>query len=301
MPRKRPDRRIPQTNEELLSDRLDRIEASRKVVSVDLGLGLKDPEPENAAEFLADEFDRKGFGDAAATITRIIWGPDPLVDQCPQLRASLDRFGREDYAEAAAENIRRNGYKAIDNTLIQRSLQTAIAKFGVEQVAAAFRARILSIPFRTVEVDASDSPETELGGFSVLTECIEQNERPGMAYRFFAQAVLDRYGWRGYTPVTLANGDIVKAGTLMLGEITLERLEVRTKRLNALAASELDGLASNQVADQESALRKLRDEGYMTNGIAPLEVGESLTYPGVESSQYAGHSGVRVTREAAGA
>lgn len=298
MSRKPLNPRVQQTNEEILADRVDRIEAGRKVVGVDLGLGLKAPDPENATEFLADEFDRKAFGDEAATITRIIWGPDPLIDQCPQLRAALDRYGREDYAEAAGENIRRNGHKGIDNPLIQRSLQRAIAKFGVDAVADAFRARILSIPFRTVEVDASDTFDTELGGSSVLSECIAQNERPGMAYRFFSQPCLDRYGWRGYTPVKLASGDIVKAGTLFLGEITFERLDVRRRRLAQAAAEALDGLSDNHVAGQENELRKLRDAGYQTTGIAAMGVGENLTFPGVESSEYAGQSGVHLSREA---
>jgi hypothetical protein len=286
------------TNEQILADRVERIEANRRVVAVDLGLGLKEKDPESATEFLADEFDRKAFGDETATITRIIWGPDPLIDQCPQLRAALDRYGRQDYAEAAAENIRRAGHKGIDNPLIQRSLERAIMKFGVEAVADAFRARILGIPFRTVEVDASDTFDTEVQGSSVLSECIEQNERPGMAYRFFAQAVLDRYGWRGYTPVRLASGDIVKAGTLFLGEITLERLDVRRRRLAAAANDALEGLSLDQVAGQENELRKLRNDGYMTNGIAPMGVDENLTFPGVESSQYAGKSGVHLSREA---
>jgi hypothetical protein len=285
------------TNDQILADRAERIEANRKVVSVDLGLGLTKEKPASAAAFLADEWDRKAFGDQPNTITRIIWGPHPLVDQFPQLRASLDRYGREDYAEAAGENIRRNGHKGVDNPLMQRSLQRCINEFGVEAVAQAFRSQILAIPFRTVEVDASDTLDTELGGFSVLTEWVEQHERPGMAYRFFSQACVDRYGWRGYTPVREANGDISKAGTLMGGEISLERLEQRTRKLNAAAASELDGLAVNQVASQENELRKLRDDGYLTTGIAPMAVGESRTFPGVESSGYAGQSGIDVTRE----
>ncbi len=290
---------VQESNEQILADRVERIEKRRKVVSVDLGLGLKDPEPENATEFLADEFDRKAFGDEAATIKRIIWGPDPLIDNCPELRASLDRYGLEDYAAAAGENIRRVGAKGVPNPLMQRSLEGGIRRFGVEAVAAAFEARILRIPSRTVEVDASDQFDPEIMGSSVLSECIEQNQRAGMAYRFFATAVLDRYGWRGYTPVKLANGEIVKAGTLFLGEITLERLDIRRRRIAGAAAEAIEGLADNQVAGQENELKRLRDDGYNAQGIAAMKIGESLAYPGVESSQYgAGKTGIEFSREA---
>src|ERR1039458_5852709 len=88
---------VQASNEKLLAERVARIEAARPI-GIDLDLGLKPKEPENAVEFLADEFDRRAFGEPVATIKRIIWGPDSLVDQCPELRAALDEYGREDYA-----------------------------------------------------------------------------------------------------------------------------------------------------------------------------------------------------------
>jgi hypothetical protein len=297
--RKKLDDPVQAMNEKLLADRVERIEKARPV-GVDLDLGLKPKPAENAVEFLADEFDRRAFGDQVATIKRIIWGPDPLVDQCPELRAALDEHGLEDYAAAAAEAIRRLGSKAVPNPLMQRSLAGAITRFGKEAVADAFAARILRIPFREVEIDASDTLDMDVMGSSVLTECIQQNERPGMAYRFFSQGCLDRYGWRGYTPVKLGNGDIVHAGTLLLGEITLARLDAKRERLARAADEALDGIADAQQAGQEQELRSLRNDGYRVDGIAPLQVGERTAYPGVENSGYDGHAGVQLSQENVG-
>ena len=287
---------VQATNEKLLAERVARIEAARPI-GIDLDLELKAKEPENAVEFLADEFDRKAFGDPVATIKRIIWGPDSLVDNCPELRASLDEYGREEYAAATAEAILRLGSKAVPNPLMQISLAGGIKRFGKEAVAQAFAARILRIPFREVEIDASDTPDMDVMGSSVLTECIAQHSRPGMAYRFFSQGCLDRYGWRGYTPVKEANGDHAKAGTLLLGEITLVRLDARREKLAALADEALEGIADAQQSGQEHELRKLGQEGYRTDGIQPLEVGERTAYAGVENSGYDRAAGVELTRE----
>ena len=60
-----------------------------------------------------------------------------MVDQCPALRESLDRYGREDYAEAAAEAIMRVGAEAVPDPMMQRSLGFAIKRFGRESVADA--------------------------------------------------------------------------------------------------------------------------------------------------------------------
>lgn len=300
MAKSKPIDPIQQNNERLLAERLERIEAA-KPKPLDLGLGLAPKAPDNAVEFLADEWDRKAFGDKIATIRRVIWGPDPLVDECPELREALDQYGLEDYAASTAEAILRNGSKAVPNPMMQRSLQGAIGRFGKEAVAEAFRARILRIPFRVVEIDASDTPDMDVMGSSVLTECIQQHSRSGMAYRFFSQGCLDRYGWRGYTPVKHANGDIARAGTLLLGEITQVRLDARRERLAAAADDALDGIAETQRAGQESELRRLGREGYRTDGLAPLQVGEQLTYPGVEGSGYSGASGVQLSHETMGA
>lgn len=287
---------VQATNNRILADRQERIEAARPV-GIDLDLGLQPKAPENAVEFLADEWDRKAFGDEVATIKRIIWGPDPLVDQAPELRAALDQYGLEDYAHAAAENILRNGAAAVPNALMQRSLGLAIKKFGRESVAAAFRDRILRIPFREVEIDASDTPDMEVMGSSVLTECIQNHARPGMAYFFFSQGCVDRYGWRGYTPVKESNGDIARAGTLMLGEISQVRLDRKREALRAAADDALDGISDAQQGGMEQDLRRLAKEGYRTDGLRPLSVGERTAYAGVEDTGFDRANGVQVTQQ----
>jgi hypothetical protein len=50
-----------------------------------------------------------------------------------------------------------------------------------------------------------------------------------MCYFFFSQLCVDRLGWRGYTPVR-DNGEIVRCGTLMLGEIRKDIVEQRERR-----------------------------------------------------------------------
>jgi hypothetical protein len=286
-------------NERLLAERLQRVEDKRPPL-VDLDLGLKREEPETAVEFLADEWDRKAFGDDVATIKRIIWGPDQLVDQCPALRESLDRYGREDYAEAAAEAIMRVGAEAVPDPMMQRSLGFAIKRFGRESVADAFRQRILRIPFREVEIDASDTADMEVRGSSVLTEVVQQNCRGGFAYFFFSQKCLDMFGWRGYTPVKLANGDIAKAGTLLLGEISQVRLDRKRELLRLAAKEALDGIGEAQQGGMENDLRKLAREGYPTDGIQALKVGERTAYAGVEASGYDAAAGVKLSRETVG-
>jgi hypothetical protein len=152
-----------------------------------------------------------------------------------------------------------------------------------------------------VEIDASDTLDTDVMGSSVLTECIRAHERPGMAYFFFSQGCVDRYGLRGYTLVKEANGDIAKAGTLMLGEITRVRLDAKRERLAAAAKEALDGIGESQQGGMEQELRKLAKEGYRTDGMKPLEVGERTAYAGVESTGYDRATGVELTRESEGA
>src|ERR1039458_777110 len=101
----------------------------------------------------------------------------------------------------------------------------------------------------------------------------------------------------GYTPVKEAHGDHAKGGKLVLGEITLVRLDARRERLAAAADEALEGIAEAQQGGQEQELRKLGQEGYRTDGIKPLEVGERTAYAGVEDSGYDRAAGVELTRE----
>ena len=264
-PRSRPRRVDPVdvANAQVLADRAARTEAARPVLP-DLGLGLKQKEPATAGKFM-DTFDKKAFGYEAATITKIIYGPDPLVDGSPAFRQALEEHGREDLAHYYREAILTKGAAAMPDPLMQRSLALGITQFGAEAVAEAFYGRVLKIPFRTVEIDASDELDPEILGSSVLAETVKRYERPGMAYRFFTELCVARLGWRGYTPVKEA-GDIVKAGTLMLGEIRREIVEQRRMRQAQIARDKLSAIQDDFGAAADEA-----------RGVAALRPGESVT------------------------
>jgi hypothetical protein len=262
-------------NRKILADRRARIDAARPVLP-DLGLAIKPPkEPANATEFM-DVFDKKAFGYAESTITKVIYGPDPLVDHSPAFREAIERYGREDLANHYAEAIVSKGASAMPDVLMAKSLALAIDKFGAQAVANAFRERVLKIPMRTVQIDASDELDPEVMGSAVLAETVRRYERPGMEYRFFTQLCVDRMGWRGYTPVR-ENGDIVKAGTLMLAEISRGQVEKRRMRQRQLAAEKLDGIQEGYQASQEDALRNASAEGIDVKGISGLAPGENVT------------------------
>jgi hypothetical protein len=264
-------------NRKILADRKTRLEAARPVLP-DLGLDVPQPkEPANATEFM-DVFDKKAFGYGdQATITKLIYGPDPLVDHSPAFREAIERYGREDMANHYAEAIMTKGAAAMPDMLMAKSLASAIDKFGAESVAEAFRNRVLKIPVRSVEIDASDELDPEVMGSAVLAETVRRNERPGMEYRFFTELCVDRMGWRGYTPVKKNNGDIEKAGTLMLGEISRGQVEKRRMRQRQLAAEKLDGIQEGYQASQEDVLRSASAEGIDVKGISGLRPGESVT------------------------
>jgi len=295
---------VEASNRQILEDRQKRIDAAR-VELPDLGLKIPEAaaEPANATEFM-DEFDKHAFGYGnEATITKIIYGPDPLVDHSPSFREVLERHGRDDLAELYRRAILAKGAAAMTDPLFRKALASSIAKFGAERTAEAFAQRVLQIPMRTVEIDASDELDPEILGSAVLSEAVRRYERPGMAYRFFTQQCLDRFGWRGYTPVK-QNGDIVKAGTLMLGEIGLEQANRRRLRQATMAREKLEGIADGYAAAQEETLRTAADEGIHTAGVSPLSAGEMVTaragVGGNDPEEYLGQqrgAGIEITRE----
>src|ERR1700691_1531910 len=96
-------------NKQILSDIAKRNEAKQheKTLASDLGLDLKDPpsDADNPVDFLREEGDKKTFGDAIPTYTRVLYGPDPLLISCPSLKANIERMGLEEYAATTAETI----------------------------------------------------------------------------------------------------------------------------------------------------------------------------------------------------
>lgn len=298
---KPPANAVDASNAKILADRQARIEAARPIIP-DLGLGLKqeEPEPATASEFM-DVFDKKAFGDGSeATITKIIYGPDPLCDNSPSFREALEKYGREDLAGMYQEAIILKGVQAMPDKMMAKALGAAIDKFGRESVAAAFRERVLKIKFREVEIDASDELDPEILGSQILAETVKRHERPGMEYRFFTQLCVDRMGWRGYTPVK-DNGDVVKAGTLMLGEMSRERVQKRRLHQQMAAREKLQGLADAYAATGMQAIDEAAQRGLKVQGISPLGSDDVLTAnrAGVDGDDYLGQSrssGIELSR-----
>jgi hypothetical protein len=288
-------------NQQVLEEREQRILASMPP-PVDLGLDLQEKEPQNAAEFLTDEWDRKAFGDPVATIKKTVFGPDSLVDQSAALKASLEKFGKQDYAAATAEAIMRKGAMAVPDAVLQRGLRAAIARFGKEAVAAAFYDRIMKIPVREVEIDASDVLDPMIMGSNVLRDTVDLYKRPGYAYKFLSQRCIDTLGMRGYTLVKDDRGEVVKAGTLMLGEIRQEIADARRARFAAESEQEVREI---EEAYRDALARpdaNFNYRGAKAEGIIPVGEGDSITAGATESEDYLGETrrgGVRVDRQAA--
>lgn len=280
-------------NQRVLADREARIVANQPE-PLDLGLGLKEKPAESATEFF-DEWDKRAFGAPSATITKIIYGPDALLDGNPHVKEQLEKYGRADYAEAAAEALRRKGPLAFKDPLMQRSIRNAISQFGKEKVAAAFRDRILRIPERTVEIDASDVLDPMIMGGNVLRDTVERYARPGMAYKFLSARCMDILGMRGYTIVKDERGDPVKAGTLFLGEIREEIAEARRQRFAAESEAEV---RESEEAYRDAIARAVPDA--RRQGVSALDEGETVTAGASESEDLLGDTrscGFRVERQ----
>jgi len=261
-------------NKRILADRQARLDQKQaeQTLSNDLGLDMKDPEPtaDNAADFLSDEWDRKTFGDAIPTYSRIVYGPDPLLVTCPAMKAAIELIGLEEYANATAETILLKEDKAVPDPIMQKGLRAAISRFGVESVASAFRERMLKIPQRTVEVEADRSDAMIFA--KPMEEAVERYGTPGMAAKFLSERCLGVLGMRGYVIVKDEKGDPVKVGTLIMGEIPQRMADAR-RRFYADKSDQEVRESGEQFED--SAARAIHDGG--KSGISVLRQGETLS------------------------
>jgi hypothetical protein len=258
-------------NRQVLAEREKRIEAKLRAVP-DLGLELNEKAPESAAEFLADEWDKKTFGPVAETIKKIVYGPDPLFDQCPSMKATIEKIGLHDYAAMTARTIVDKGAMAVQDGVLRAGLAKAISRFGAESVAQAFRERILRIPCREVEYEVDRDLDVEIVGSRVLDDAVERYGRPGMAYKFLSQRCCDVLGMRGYEPVKDERGDVVKVGTLTMGAIPAAIAERRRAYYTRLSEEAIEGEVAKY---QDEAARLAHSSGH--RGVGPLDDGEMLT------------------------
>jgi hypothetical protein len=294
-------------NKRILEERQARIDDKKAVetLATDLGLDLKDPEPDpgrptdNVAQFLDEEWDKKTFGDSIPTYTRTVYGPDNLLISCPEMKASIENVGLEDYANATAEAILLREEKAVPDPVLQKGLRAAIARFGKDAVATAFRDRILRIPRRTVEVEADRSDAMIFA--KPLEEAVMKYGSPGMAPKFLSESCIGRLGLRGYVIVKDERGDPVKVGTLIMGEIPIRMAEARRQYW----ANESDQQIQETVEQfEDTAARAIRDKA----GFSVLRPGEQVSSSAagdfvndpVLTNSYLGRSrdtGFRVERE----
>lgn len=261
------------SNARILADRATRIEqkVAEKTLANDLGLDLKDPVPEsdNALEFLSDSWDRKTFGDAIPTYTRVVYGPDPLLISCPKMKETIERLGLEEYANTTAETILLKEEHAVADPIMKTGLRAAIARFGKESVASAFRERILKIPSRTVEIEADRSDAMIFA--RPMEEAVQKYGTPGMAPKFLSERCIGVLGLRGYVIVKDERGDPVKVGTLIMGEIPLRMAEARRRHW----ADESEQLVRDMGDDFEARAEQEIHRGGRT-GVSVLGRGETV-------------------------
>jgi hypothetical protein len=290
----RPTDPATDANKRILADRQSRIDAQSAVrtLATDLGLDLKDPEPtaDNVVDFLAEEWDRKTFGDAIPTYTRVVYGPDPLLISCPQMKATIERIGLQEYANTTAETILLLEEKAVPDPIMQKGLRAAIARFGKESVSAAFRDRILKIPERTVEVEADRSDAMIFA--KPMEEAVMRYGTPGMAPKFLSERCIGVLGFRGYVVVKDEKGDPVKVGTLIMGEIPIRMAEARQRHFAAISDQEV-----REAAEQfeDSAARAIRDGG--ASGFSVLGQGENVRSNAAGDLEDAALTGSYLNRE----
>jgi hypothetical protein len=261
-------------NKRILAERQARLDqaAAEKTLATDLGLDLKPPEPvaDNPADFLREEWDKKTFGDSIPTYTRVVYGPDPLLISCPEMKMQIEKVGLENYAAATAEAILLKEERAVRDPIMQKGLRAAIARFGKERVADAFSKRILKIPQRTVEVEADRSDAMIFA--QPMEEAVQRYGQPGMAAKFLSERCIGVLGMRGYELVKDEHGDVVKVGTLLMGQIPERMANARREHW---ARQSDDAVREAVEAFEDNAARAIRDG--KAGGISVLREGEGVT------------------------
>lgn len=285
-------------NKRILAAREARIKEKRKQEeqedALDLGLKIEEPvKATDAAEFLRDEWDKKTFGEQPRFTTKVVYGPDPIVHNCPEFHERLEMHGKEAVAAAYEELVMAKGEFAAPDAVMSKSIRKSIAKFGREATAKAFRDRIMRIPERTVEVEVDNGALDPLLS-NPMREAVQRYGRPGMAVKFLSDRCMDVLGRRGYEIVKDEKGAPVKIGTLIMGEIPEEWAE---RRRQHFAEESESAVRAQEDAYFETAEREIRDS--RKSGIAPLKPGESITADPALNDLYTGESrtvGVAIER-----
>ena len=293
-------------NRQILAERQKRVDAKRqqenraKAAVDELAADLAPhAEPESAAELLCDEWDRKTFGDALPTIRRKVYGPDPLLEGCPEFRDRLEQVGLEEYANATAEAIRRKGASAVPDPLMQKGLRKAIDRFGVENVAQAFRDRVMKIPVREYEVEVDREDTVQLA--DPMRDAVERYGRPGMAAKFLSERCIGVLGMRGYEIVKDEHGEPVKVGNLIMGEIPERWAAQRRAKYAGESEAAVREMEESYMDAQERMIRAAGAAGVPVGGSRVLAPDDLVRANATESEGYLGQArtgGLKIDREA---
>lgn len=107
-----------------------------------------------------------------------------------------------------------------------------------------------------------------------LKEAADRYGKPGFRYRGLSDLINKKKTLRGWEPVRDEKGDVVKVGSLILGEMPIERAEKRNKHFRDLGNSERDAAAQRLKVDQEKLTHAARSQGFEAG---PLRDGDVLT------------------------
>jgi hypothetical protein len=256
-------------NQKILADRARRLEEKALAEDVDLGLDIDQPPPESASELLRDEWDKKAFGEPPKTTTRVIYGPDPLISNCPEFKERIEKYGQQELAGVYAEVIMTKGEMALSDPFLRRGLKKAIEHFGKEATAKAFYDRVMRIPARTVEIELDGALDPLIS--NPMEEVVRRYGEAGFAYKFLSEGAIKYRSMRGYEIVKDENGDPIKVGTLMMGRIPQDWAERRRRKF----AEDSEAKLREQEDQFTDAAARASHDGRAL-GIAPLSRGESV-------------------------
>jgi hypothetical protein len=259
-------------NERILAARSERIIRQELESSLDLGLNLQqDSTADSAVEFLKDEWDRKAFGDEIKTISRTVYGPDPIVNNCPEFHERLERYGLAAVAEAFRTLIMTKEEMACPDAIMRKGVKASIRQFGKEATADAFRDRILRIPSHVVEIETDTNLDPMLS--NPMRVAVEKYLEPGFSVKFLSERCMDVLGMRGYEIVKDKRGDPVRIGTLYMGQIPKEWAERRRQHFADLST---DAVKEQEDAFYDRAAEKIASEGKKGMSASILQRGESM-------------------------
>jgi len=275
-------------NQRILQARTERLIQQEVEATLDLGLSLKEEDakgPASAVDFLKDEWDRKAFGDEVNTISRTVYGPDPIVNNCPEFHERLEKWGLEAIAESFYKLVLDKGEMACPDAIMRKGVAQSIKRFGKEATAAAFRDRILRIPSHVVEIETDTALDPLLS--NPMRVAVERYSKPGMAVKFLSDRCMDVLGMRGYVIVKDERGDPVRIGTLYMGEIPQDWADRRRQHFADLS---IDAVKEQEESYYEEAARKIASEGGKGMGASILKRGDSIRGDPAINDVYSGES-----------